>query len=374
MVWPLVVAGLVGGYLNNRSQKRMNEQNIQAQQQGTAGQQQAQTWAKWAGDSLMKNGVYQGPLTAPWNSNMYNAGVMAAQSSGMGRTALDTSQAGARTAQSFRPQMTTARNGGTWTGDQFQSKYFNPFLQQVGGAMVSDMGRARQMQLMSDEDKAIAAGAYGGSRQGVADAETSRGFYDTLGKNLTGLYAGGFDRAAGLGMQDAERFTSTDRFNADRSLQSTQGNQKAGIEGARVGLDGSRLSMDVGNSQYANFLRSAGLYGDYARYSQAYDQASLDRSRDLWNEWRDLPVRASGLMTAAAGGGSVQANSGPNAYQSFMQGAGGTMGMYGMAKELYGSPNPGTGAVNTGSGWTSGGGYGAGINPNGGEYYGSLGF
>lgn len=372
MVWPLAIAAIAGGYMNSRAQSKSNQQSIQAQQQGTIGQQTAVKWATDLGNRFLNNGVYQGPLTAGWRPENQQANSMAYQSAGQGAPALGMAQRGVTQAQGFRPSMTSSRDGGTWTGDQFQSKYFNPFLSQVGGAMVSDMGRARQMQLMSDEDKAIAAKAYGGARHGVADAETSRGFYDTLGKNLTGMYAQGFDTSAKLGMADADRFTTTDRANADRSLQSQQGNQRAGVEGARVNLDGSRLGMDIGNSQHANFLRSAGFMADRGAYTQNYDQAGLDRSRDLWNEWRDMPLRASGLVTAAAGGGSVQANSGPNPYQSFMQGASGAMGMYGMGRELYGSPNTGTGAAT--SGWTTGGGWGAGVNPNDGEYYGSLGF
>lgn len=353
MTWGMAAVGgigLVGGYLSNRSQERQNTQNLQAQQNGTVGQQTALNWATTLGNRLMDRGVYQGQLTAPWNGWMRNAGQMVANSAGQGGTAMYQAQTGARTAQGYRPMMAQTADTRPNAGSQFQSQYFNPFLRQVGGAMMGDMDRARQMQIMGDEDKAIAAKAYGGARHGVVDAETNRGFYDTLGKNLTGLYAQGFDKSSSLGMQDADRWLKSDTGNMDRYVGVQQGNQKTGIEGARVGLDGSRLSMDVGNSQNANYLRSAGLYGDFARGTQAYDQAAVDRQRDLWNEWRDLPVRASGMVTAAAGGGSVQANSGPNGYQSFLNGAGNTIGMLGWAGSMYGSPNRGTAPANTGFG------------------------
>lgn len=384
MVWPLAAlgAGLVGGYMNSRSAEKQART-------ASAPQRSAINQASATNNWLAQQGVYKGPITAAWRPELQQAGTMLTQSAGVGSQGLDMGLAGARTAQSFTPQQvqasqTTARDSGAWTGDQFMGNYFNPFLTQVAGGMTSDAMRGRTMQINADEDKALAAGAYGGSRQGVMDAETTRGFYDVLQKNLGSLYMQGFDRAAGYGMQDAQRYTDVDRYNADRtltsdmgnadrSLSASQGNQRAGIEGARVNLDGSRLAMDVGNSQQANFLRSATALGDYGRYVQGWDQSNLDRQKALWDEWRDIPVRQANIMATAAGGGSVPT---ANGYQSFMQGAQQGLGMYGMARSLWGagsgSPNVVTSPIN--SGWTPNGGFGAGINPASGEYYGSLGF
>lgn len=347
MTWGMIGAGaigLVGGYMSQSSSNRQQQQSLQAQQQGTYGQQAAVNQAYASANWLGEKGVYKGPITAGWRPENAKAGQMAYDSEYKGADSLNTAASAGRQAMGFQPQNVTAQNGNTWTGDQFLGKYMNPFISQVGGGMASDAMRARQIQIQGDEDKALAAGAYGGSRHGVADAETTRGFNDVLQKNLTGLYADGFKTAAGLGMQDAERFTTTDRVNADRRLASDQGNQRAGIEGARVRLDGGRLNFDVGNSQHANFLRSQQAVAEQGRYAQAYDQAALDRDKSLWDEWRDIPVRQSNLRTAAAGGGSVSAMGGPNSYQSFMNGAGSAVGMYGMARDLwgggsYGSPN-----------------------------------
>ena len=122
---------------------------------------------------------------------------MIAASSNEGVNELNQAASGARTMQGFQPMQVTADQTGGYTGDQFANRYFNPFLTQVAGNMTSEMGRARTMQIARDEDKALAAGAYGGSRHGVMDAETTRGFYDTLGKNVGDLYARGFDTAMG---------------------------------------------------------------------------------------------------------------------------------------------------------------------------------
>lgn len=384
MVSPLVGAlgaGLLGGYMNNRSAQKQARSASMPQRAAVA---QASATNNW----LSQQGVYKGPIHAAFRPELAQAGNMLTQSAGVGSAGLNAGLAGARTAQSFRPSMvtagqTTARNSGAWTGDQFMSNYFNPFLKNVVGGMTDEAFRGRTMQINADEDKALAAGAYGGARHGVMDAETTRGFYDTLQRNAGNLYMQGFDKAAGYGMQDAQRYTDVDRLNADRTLTSdmgnadrtlsaNQGNQRAGIEGARVNLDGSRLAMDVGNAQHANFLRSATALGDHGRYVQGWDQANLDRDKALWDEWRDIPVRQANIMSTAAGGGSIPT---ANGYQSFMQGAGlgmNALGMAGLWGAGSGSPNVGTGAVN--SGWTSGGGYGAGVNPASGEYYGSLGF
>ena len=51
------------------------------------------------------------------------------------------------------------------------SAYQSPFTQQVIDTSLSDLDRARQMAVGRDQDRAISAGAFGGSRSGVLEAE-----------------------------------------------------------------------------------------------------------------------------------------------------------------------------------------------------------
>jgi hypothetical protein len=81
-------------------------------------------------------------------------------------------------------------------------QYMNPYQQQVIDAAMGDMNRQRQMMLQGVGDQAQAAGAFGGSRHGVAEAETNRGAMDAMSRTIAGLRQQGYDQASGLAMQD----------------------------------------------------------------------------------------------------------------------------------------------------------------------------
>lgn len=75
---------------------------------------------------------------------------------------------------------------------QFQS----PFTQQVTDTTLADLERQRQMAINNTGAAAGAAGAFGGSRHGVAEAETNRGFADIGAQTFANLNNAGFQNAA----------------------------------------------------------------------------------------------------------------------------------------------------------------------------------
>ena len=71
----------------------------------------------------------------------------------------------------------------------------NPYTQQVVDTTMQDMERGRVMAMNQLGAQATQAGAFGGSRHGVAEAETNRGYFDTLGRTMAGLRSDGFNTA-----------------------------------------------------------------------------------------------------------------------------------------------------------------------------------
>lgn len=65
------------------------------------------------------------------------------------------------------------------------ARFQDPYQQDVIDATLADINRQQQLSLQQGGDQAMAAGAYGGSRHGVADALTREG-YD---RNATGAVA-----------------------------------------------------------------------------------------------------------------------------------------------------------------------------------------
>lgn len=83
--------------------------------------------------------------------------------------------------------------------DRFQ----NPYQQDVIDATMSDLGRQQQMSLQQGGDAAQAAGAFGGSRHGVADALSREAYDRNAAGTIAGLRQQGFNTALGAAQQEA---------------------------------------------------------------------------------------------------------------------------------------------------------------------------
>ena len=74
-------------------------------------------------------------------------------------------------------------------------RYQNPYQRNVIDATMSDLERSRQQAQMSNDDKAIAAHAFGGSRHGVLGAQTNSEYDRNTAGILGGLNAQGYSQA-----------------------------------------------------------------------------------------------------------------------------------------------------------------------------------
>ena len=110
------------------------------------------------------------------------------------------------------------------------SAYYNPYEQQVVDVVQSDFDRARKMSDMQEAGKAVGAGAFGGSRSGIAQQEAQRNLNDAELRALASI--------RGQGYQNAMTQASTDFENQQRRAQ--QGAQMMGNLGSTYGQLGQR--------------------------------------------------------------------------------------------------------------------------------------
>jgi hypothetical protein len=110
------------------------------------------------------------------------------------------------------------------------SAYYNPYEQQVVDVVKSDFDRARKMSDMQEAGKAVGAGAFGGSRSGIAQQEAQRNLNDAELKALASI--------RGQGYQGAMTQASTDFENQQRRAQ--QAAQMMGSLGSTYGQLGQR--------------------------------------------------------------------------------------------------------------------------------------
>jgi hypothetical protein len=199
-----------------------------------------------------------GPNVGQTSANTYNTAV-GATAQGMG----------------FTPNQVTPN---TVAGTNMQ-QYQNPFQQQVIDTSLADMNRANQMALNNVGAQAQGAGAFGGSRQGVAEAETNRNFANQAAQMTAGLNQAGYQNAQNMAQFDiGNNFAAQNQNNANNfaATQNMMGgaNQLANL--SQQGFDYSnRINenmLNTGNAQQnliQQIINSAnGQYGDIAQYPQ----------------------------------------------------------------------------------------------------------
>jgi hypothetical protein len=205
------------------------------------------------------------------------------------------------------------RNLDAQSGAQNMSQYMNPFQQDVVDVALGDIERARQMQQIQGGAQAQRAGAFGGSRQGVAQALTNEAALREAGRTAAGLRSQGFEFAAGMGQQDAARQLqaqsanqgvdmSLEQANAQLRQQADLANQQAGLQGSQQRMQAGAQLADVGAlTQNLGFTQAQQL-GQIGQQQQALSQAQLDAIRNLPMEQQQIINEALGLNPAGGSG------------------------------------------------------------------------
>lgn len=131
-------------------------------------------------------------------------------------------------------------------------KYMNPYQQEVIDASMADLNRQRQMQQMRDLNTATQAKAFGGSRQGVAQALTNEAYDRTAASTLANLRNQGFTQAQGIALQQeqARQAYEQQRLDAARNL----GLERLNIASGALGLQPANL----GGTQTTPIYRNTG--------------------------------------------------------------------------------------------------------------------
>lgn len=161
--------------------------------------------------------------------------------------------------------------------------YMNPYLRNVEQAALGNMDRAYRQNLNTIADGAISAGAFGGSRQGVAEGVAAAENARQMGDLSAQLRAQGYGQAQGIMQSDL-----------DRAMQGQQLNlQAAGQQGALA---------SAGQQAYLQSLQSALAGG---QINQAQAQALLDQQKAQYDAERNYPLEQLNIKLAGLGGVQV---------------------------------------------------------------------
>jgi hypothetical protein len=146
-------------------------------------------------------------------------------------------------------------------------QYMTPYLQSVLDPQYAAARRQSEIQQQQLQSQYGRAGAYGGSRQGVAEAELQRGLLD----RMAGITGTGYNQA----FQQAQ-----DQFNTEQARE-----MAAAGQAQRYGLDVLGAQRAGGTEQRA--IEQQGILADIAQFEQE----------------RDYPMQQLKFMQSLLGGG-----------------------------------------------------------------------
>lgn len=191
----------------------------------------------------------------------------------------------------------TASTAGSFTAPGIAQEYMNPYMDLALQPQMNEARRQAQIEQQNLQSRYGRAGAYGGGRQAVAEAELS----GALQRNLANIYGTGMEKAYDR---------AADMFNQER----------------QYGLQALQAQQTGGATQRA--IEQEGILADIAQFEQE----------------RDFPYKQVQFQQSLLQGLPISTQSYQYAEPSFLQNLAGAgqfgMGIYDLLGKFFGSPAP----------------------------------
>jgi hypothetical protein len=209
--------------------------------------------------------AYTGPLTAGQSQLQDTA------FSGLGNLVVPTTEQMSFTPGSFSATDAPAAGAAPTAGGTNVNQYMNPYLSAVLQPQLAEARRQAEISRQAEAGKYTRAGAFGGSRQALADLERDA----ILNRTLADITGKGYAQAFQQGR---------DQFNIE------QGRQQTATDAARrFGLEALAAQAGAGRTQRE--IEQAGILADRAQFEEErdfpYKQVQYQRSL-----LQDLPIAA----------------------------------------------------------------------------------
>jgi|11_taG_2_1085331.scaffolds.fasta_scaffold02594_2 hypothetical protein len=217
--------------------------------------------------------------------------------------------------------------------------YQSPYQQQVIDLAMGDIQRQADIARTGAQERAIRAGAFGGSRSALLESESQRPYAEQMARTAAGLRQSGFQQAQAAAERDLARQQQLGVFGAgqeqQRALQQAQLGQQAGIFGAELGqqrrmqqaqlqqqrqlggldiagraaLTQPQLEMQA-RAQRSGLLgglagqqlQGLGLLGGIGQQQQGLQQRAIDAQRGEFQRALAYPGQQLGLLATGVSG------------------------------------------------------------------------
>lgn len=202
------------------------------------------------------------------------------------------------------PEGMGAYDPGSFTDFDVQQNYMNPYIEGVLNPQLEELRRQAEISRAEQAGKLTRAGAFGGSRQQIAESELTRNLLDKVTQATGQAYSDAFER----GRQ---------QFNIEQD-RGMSAQEMANTYGLRVLAD----QLAAGAQQ--RDIEQEGIFADRAQFEEERD-FPYKQVQYMQSLLQDLPLTAQSYSY-------VQ----PSSYQSIAGGAGGILQLI---EELFGGGN-----------------------------------
>lgn len=239
---------------------------------------------------------YSGPRIAGFTPEQQQAFSQIQGMQGQFQPALTQAQQATQGVAGMNPNQINA--GSFLTGNI--GAYQNPYTSQVIDQTMQDLNRQRAIDKQGLNAQAIRSGAFGGTRQAIAEQELNRNYNDQFARTAANLRNQGFDTAANLMQSDMNRNLTAQQANEANRL--AFGSQRLGAAGQMANLAGQQQALGLNAT---NALNQVGQQ-QQAQTQRSYDLANQDFQNQFNYPLQQLAIRQGALGAQIPNAGQTQ--------------------------------------------------------------------
>ncbi len=176
------------------------------------------------------------------------------------------------------------------------AQYMNPFLEQAMEPQLREAQRASDIMGVQQAGEATRAGAFGGGRQAIVEAERQR----NLGQLQSDIRAKGYMTAFDQAQQQFAR-------EQQMREQSRQFGAGLGMQGLQTAIQGAGTMGQLGQTQFGQQQAALGLQQQFGALQQAQEQQKINQAIQDYANMQQYPLMQLGVMSNMLRGLPMQA-------------------------------------------------------------------
>ena len=213
--------------------------------------------------------------------------------------------AGTQNVMGYTPSQVTATSYQAADPSKLMSAYQNPYESQVIQSALKDIGQAQDISLNQMGAQATAAKAFGGSRHGVAEAQTRLGYGQQAANTIGQLRQQGFNTALGAAQNQAAAINAANQFGAQAGMNAQQLNQSAGLQGAQLGLQAANQLGNLGRQSFGYGQSIQNQYAQQGALQRGIQQQLIDAGQASFGRYTGAPSQGLNTLVGALTGAGV---------------------------------------------------------------------